>query len=373
VEDGRIAAIGGGFSGEREIDCSGLVLMPSFVDLHAHFRDPGQTQKETIETGCKAAVHGGFTYVNLMPNTAPVCSDMETVCYVRREAERVGLCGVHQTLSITKGFDGVTLSDMEEADNGVRWLTDDGNGINNIETLYHAMHIADEYDLGLMLHEEERFLTPVDSYLAEDIPTARDVKLAALTGCKTHFCHVSTIGSMKAIIAAKAEGANITCEVSPHHLALNDETAGHVAPPLRSEAHRACLVECVKNGHVDAIATDHAPHTPEDKAKGINGFTGLDLAFATCYTTLVRNSIITLGELSRLMSYNPARLMWLDGYLIEEGLPANLVLADLETPFTATEACIHSKSKNSPMLGKTLYGSIRMTINEGKIVYEKFD
>ncbi|MCL2056967.1 MAG: dihydroorotase [Oscillospiraceae bacterium] len=376
IDGGRIAAI---FDCGVEpphcciIDCTGLVLMPSFVDLHAHFRDPGQTQKESIESGCRAAAHGGYTFVNLMPNTSPVCSDMETLRYVREKARKAGICGVHQAVSITKKFDGKTLSHLDKIDESVLWLSDDGNGVNDIETIYRAMLLAKAKGIGLMLHEEERLLTPIDSYLAEDIPTARDVKLAALTECKTHFCHVSTVGAMDAVIAAKSLCANITCEVTPHHIALNDSTPGNVAPPLRGEAHRAYLIECIKKGFVDAIATDHAPHTAEDKASGANGFTGLDLSFAACYTSLVKSGHISISALSRLMSYNPAKLMGLGDYLIKEGAAANLTLADIHTPFIAGEGHILSKSKNSPMLGKTLYGIIKLTIKEGEIVYENFN
>jgi dihydroorotase len=373
LADGVIEAIGEGLCGDSVLDCDGLTLLPSFVDLHAHFRDPGFTQKEDILSGSRAAVHGGYTFVNLMPNTNPVCSEMEIVRQNRRKAAEIGLCDVHQTVSITKNFDGHTLTHWDNLDDTVRWLSDDGNGVNDLATILEAMRLAKQQGRGLMLHEEERLLTPQNSYLAEDIPTARDVKLATFTGCKTHFCHVSTIDSMNAILAGKQAGGNITLEVTPHHLALSDQTDGHVAPPLRSEEHRLYLLACIRRGLVDAIATDHAPHTPADKAAGANGFTGLDLAFATCYTTLVRGGILPLGELSRLLSTNPAALMGLGKALIEEGCPANLVLVETETPFTVTAAHIHSQSANTPLLGRTLYGTIHKTIKGGKIIYEKAD
>lgn len=373
IDRGRIRQLGEALHGDRELDCAGLTLLPSFVDLHAHFRDPGQTHKEDIESGSRAAVHGGYTFVNLMPNTKPVCSDMDTVRAIRRKAAEIGLCDIHQTVSITKDFDGKTLSHLEELDGAVSWLTDDGNGVNDLATILGAMRYAAKEGLGLMLHEEERLLTPLEPYLAEDIPTMRDVKLAILTGCRTHFCHVSTLASMEAILEGKRQCRNITCEVTPHHIALSNTTPGNVAPPLRGDEHRRFLIDCIQRGLVDAIATDHAPHTPEDKAAGMNGFTGLDLAFPTCYTTLVHSGVITLRELSRLMSYTPSGLMGQGPALIEEGLAANLVLVDTTTPFTVTEEHIHSKSKNTPMLGKTLYGTVLMTIKEGEIVYEKAD
>ena len=374
IKDGVILAVGETPPGrvDREIDGGGLTLMPSFVDLHAHFRDPGFTQKEDIHTGCRAAAHGGYTAVNLMPNNNPICSDMKTVRYIREKALALGICDVFQTVSITKEFDGVTLSHLDGLDSGeIPWLTDDGNGVEPSSVIIAAMGYARERGFGLMLHEEDRALTPLDSYLAEELPTIRDVRLAEFIGCRTHFCHVSTSRSIEAIAEGKKRGAPITCEVSPHHLVLNDQNPGKVAPPLRGESHRRAMIDAVKSGIVDAIATDHAPHTPEDKSAGANGFTGLDLAFPTCYTILVREEEIGLNMLSKLMSRNPAQIMGVPGGLIRVGEPANLVLIDLNKSFTATESHIHSKSKNSPMLGKELWGEVYMTIKGGKITYER--
>ena len=374
IKDGIISDVGEASpkSADREIDGSGLTIMPAFVDLHAHFRDPGLTQKEDIHTGCRAAAHGGYTAVNLMPNTSPICSDIKMARHIREKAAALGICDVFQTISITKGFDGVTLSHLDDFDSGeVPWLTDDGNGVEPSSAIISAMLYARERDFGLMLHEEDRAITTLDSYLAEELPTMRDVRLAELIGCRTHFCHVSTIRSIEAIAKGKKRGAPITCEVSPHHLALNDENPGKVAPPLRGESHRRAMIDAVKSGIVDAIATDHAPHTPQDKAAGANGFTGLDLAFSTCYTILVREKETSLNTLSRLMSRNPARLMGIPGGLIRVGEPANLVLIDLDKSFTVTESHIHSKSKNSPMLGRELWGEVYMTIKGGKTTYER--
>jgi len=377
IDGGKIAEIGEISSDrpgiERVIDADGLTVMPSFVDLHAHFRDPGLTHKEDIETGCMAAVHGGYTFVNLMPNTSPVCSDMDTVKYVLDKAEKSGLCDTHQTVSITSGFDHKTTDHIKELDSSIKWITDDGFGVDDTKTMLNAMNIAKEKGFGVMLHEEDSALTKINMYLAEELQTFRDIELAILTGCKTHFCHVSTINAAKYIIAGKKRCNHLSFEVSPHHLALNDTNGGKVAPPLRGEEHRKFLVECIKAGEVDAIATDHAPHTAEDKANGMNGFTGLDLSFATCYTALVKAGHITLSALSRLMSFNPAKLMGIDGGYIEQGAAANLVIVDTNAKFTASESDIHSKSKNSPVLGQEFFGKVIMTIKGGKIVYEKAD
>ena len=372
LEHGKIAAIGTGLStAGRVIDAAGLTLLPSFVDLHVHFREPGFPQKEDILSGCRAAVHGGYTAVNLMPNTNPVCSDMETVRQIRARAAELGICYVHQTVSITNHFDGEDIRHLEQIDRDVRWLSDDGLGVQSTGTMLRAMRFAKQRGIGLMLHEEDNALTHVDSYLMEELPTERDIELALLTGCATHFCHVSTKRAINAIIAGKKRGAPITCEVTPHHLALNDQNGGRVAPPLRGEEHRAYLVQCLRAGHIDAIATDHAPHTPADKAAGANGFSGLDLSFATCYTTLVEPGHLSLQQLSRYMSYSPARLLGVPGGLIEVGQAANLVLVDLGKHFIAGQEHIFSRSKNSPMLGTRLSGEIILTLKEGELVYEK--
>ncbi|MCL2068750.1 MAG: dihydroorotase, partial [Oscillospiraceae bacterium] len=371
IADGKIASAGRNpaYGDAPAIDCTGLTLMPSFIDLHAHFRDPGLAHKEDIATGCRAAVHGGYTAVNLMANTKPICSDMQTVRYVQDKAKETGICDVFQTVSITKDFDGETLSHIDALD-GVKWLSDDGFGIQSSEVMLRAMRKAHERNTGLMLHEDDSAIFPIDSYFGEELPTLRDVRLAQITGCKTHFCHVSTRNAMQYIIDGKIRGANITCEVTPHHLLLNDTNPARVNPPLRAEEHRQALIEAIKTGHVDAIATDHAPHTAEDKALGAPGFTMLDLAFPACYTALVKPGHISLPALSRLMSASPAKLMGLPQVTITQGSPADLVILDLEHVFTADESHIHSKSKNSPMLGMTLHGLVVMTIKEGKIVYE---
>ncbi|MDL2234174.1 dihydroorotase, partial [Ruminococcaceae bacterium OttesenSCG-928-L11] len=371
IENGKIKQIGANLTGDRVIDAAGRMIMPSFVDMHTHFRDPGFTHKEDIETGSRAAVHGGYTFVNLMANTNPVCSDMETVRYVLDKARATGLCDVHQVATITDRMEGTSIDHIDRLDfPTVRWLSDDGKGVQDTAVMLAAMRKAGQQGFGLMLHEEDPAMTHVNSALAEEFQTYRDVELAVLTGCKTHFCHVSTAAAMEFIIEGKKRSRHITCEVTPHHLMLNNETKGNVAPPLRPEEDRSCMVEYALSGHVDAIATDHAPHTPEEKAAGINGFTGLDLSFATCYTILVRENGMPLTALSRMLSFTPAGLMGLPPHLIDEGMDANLVLLDLDTPFTVTEEHIHSKSKNTPMLGKTLYGTVCMTIKGGAIVYE---
>ncbi|WRS26813.1 dihydroorotase [Oscillospiraceae bacterium MB08-C2-2] len=373
IENGLIAQIAEHIEGDFEtvLDGGGKVLLPAFTDLHAHFRDPGLTHKEDILSGCRSAVRGGYVNVSLMANTKPVCSSMDTVEYVLEKGKQAGLCRLHQTVSITEGFDGKTLSHLDALDTAkVRWLSDDGVGVADTGVMLAAMDKANQLGLGLMLHEEDPALTHRNLYLAEDLMTTRDVKLAVHTGCKTHFCHVSTIDSLGDIISGKLMCDNITCEVTPHHLCLNDTTEYAVAPPLRDESHRRYLVECLRNGYIDAIATDHAPHTQEDKEKGVNGMVGLECAFAACYTHLVRTGEITLSQLSALMSRNPARILGFEGGVIEPGVPADLVLVDVESPFVFNASDCSSKGHNTPFDGQTFYGRILMTMKQGEIVYE---
>lgn len=378
IRDGKIAATGDALPvppDTRVIDGKGLTVLPAFVDLHAHFRDPGFPQKEDIETGCKAAVKGGYTTVNLMPNTDPVCSSMEVARYVTEKAKKTGLCDVFQTVSITKDFDGFTTAHIHDLNESVRFLSEDGFGVNSTKAMLDGMILAKSKGMGVMLHEEDAALTRIDSYAAEEIMTARDVRLASLTGCKTHFCHVSTIGAMDSIITGKLACGNITCEVTPHHLALNDTTNYRVAPPLRGEAHRRYLIDCLKNGLIDAIATDHAPHTPGDKQNGANGITGLDLSFPVCYTALVQTGELTLSQLAAAMSENPAKILGLGSQKgkIEPGFDADLVLLDLSAEYTVTPERLASKSKNTPFIGEALCGEVVLTIKQGEIVYEKTD
>lgn len=373
IRDGLIVEIGNEIIAPDAtvINANYLTVMPSFIDLHAHFRDPGFTHKEDVLSGCLAAVHGGYTAVNLMPNTKPVITDLKSVQYVEQKAQEQGLCDVYQTAAITRDFDGKTLSHLEELAGHIRFLTDDGNGVEDSKTIWNAMVWAKEHDIGLMLHEEERFINRFDSYLSEELPTFRDSRFAYHTGCRTHFSHVSTKRALDFIWEAKQAGAPVTLEVAPHHIALNDENGGRVAPPLRSEFNRLALIKAIKEGKVDALATDHAPHTPEEKAAGANGFTGLDFSFATCYTVLCVENKLPLTSLSRLLSYGPASILKIHGGLIEVGQPANLVLVDLMANYIACEEQIVSRSKNSPILGRSLWGEVVMTLKRGKVVYEK--
>ncbi len=351
------------------IDAKGLALMPSFIDLHSHFRDPGLTYKEDIYTGSLAAVKGGFTAVNLMANTIPVCSDMETVNYVLNKGQIVNLIDIHQSVSITKDLKGEDISHLDKLDSSIKMISDDGRGVSDSRLMLEAMSKAKEKDIIVISHAESEELSSVDTRLAENTMTWRDLALAKFTGCHLHIAHVSTSEAIKDIINAKREGARITCEVTPHHLTLTSKVKYKVNPPLREAYDIDCLINAIKEGWIDAIATDHAPHSSEDKLKGANGISGLETAFPVCYTKLVDEGHISINKLSELMSKNPAKLMKLNKGEIKIGYDGDLVLVDLNKEYKIDAENFSSKGKNSPFDGVITKGMIMNTIKAGRIVY----
>jgi dihydroorotase len=374
IQNGKIKDIRTGLSADcHTIDGTGLTLMPSFIDLHSHFRDPGYTYKEDIQSGAMAAVKGGYTYVSLMANTNPVCSTMDTVRYVIAEAEKTGIIDVHQCMSITYGMDGKTLSHLNSIEPElVKMISDDGKGITSNITMYKAMMIAKETSLIINSHVEDKEIAQIDSRLSENLMTLRDIELAKATGCRLHIDHVSTSQAMEAIIRAKQKGyGNITCEVTPHHLFLTNEIDYAVNPPLREKEDTTYLINALKNGFIDVIATDHAPHSSEDKRKGSPGISGIETAFSVCFTILVQTGHVTLNKLSELMSKTPATIMGLCKGDIKIGNVADLVLVDINKQITVDPDTFSSKGKNTPLGGRKLSGEICMTVKSGRIVYEK--
>lgn len=372
VKDGIITEIGKGLNKDCEIiDVKGAVLMPAFIDLHSHFRDPGLTYKEDIETGSRAAVKGGYTAVNLMANTKPVCSDMKTVNYVINKARETGLIDVHQTVSITKNLDGKDISHLESIESSVKCISDDGKGVYDSKVMLEAMETARKKQLVVMAHEEDEKISPISQRLSENLMTARDIALAKYTGCHLHLSHVSTKEAMDEIVRAKIAGYKITCEITPHHIALTDKVEYKVNPPLRAIEDVRYIVNSIKAGYVDAIGTDHAPHTAEDKRNGANGISGIETAFSVCYTSLVKNNTITLNKLSELMSKNPGEILKLNKGKIEIGYDGDFVILDLKNRYTVDAKSFQSKGKNTPFDGMELFGIVLKTIKGGKIVYEQ--
>ena len=374
IEKGVIKELGTELNKECEtLDGKGLVLMPAFIDTHAHFRDPGFEYKEDIESGSKAAVRGGYTTVTLMPNTKPVCSSKEILDYVINKGKEVGLVDLYQTVSITKNLSGEEINHLREFEGNpnVKAITDDGKGVSDSKIMMEAMKIAKENNWIVMSHAESPEFSKVDMRLAENMMTWRDITLAKFVDCRLHMSHVSTKEAMKYIIEGKNDGVKVTCEITPHHLALNNKISNYrVNPPIREEEDVNFLIKAIKMNYVDCIGTDHAPHSKEDKEKGAPGMIGIEQAFSICYTKLVKENHISLNKLSQLMSGNAAKLLNINKGKLQPGFLGDLVLIDLNKKRIFKEEDIVSRSKNTPFNGMEFYGDVVVTIKSGKIVYK---
>lgn len=397
IEDGRIAAPEGSTSGATVVDANGLVVTPGLVDLHSHLREPGREDKETIETGCRAAAVGGYTAVSAMANTDPVADNAAVVHEVRDLAERAGMCDVFPVGAITRGLAGEEMAELGEmVQAGVRMFSDDGRCVPSTRVLRNALTYARAFDGAVIAeHCEDASLAEggqmhegYHSYSlglagqpreAEEIVVARDLALARLTGGRLHLCHLSSAGSVSLVRRAKAEGLRVTAEVTPHHLVFTDEDLRtydsnfKVNPPLRTAEDRDALIEGLADGTVDAVATDHAPHAVEEKETEFDqasfGTTGLETALAAVLTFVVGSGAMTLTGALEAMSTRPARILGTDdhGRPLEPGAPANVIAFDpaaewvVEPPFA-------SKSRNSAFLGRTLRGRVVHTIYRGELV-----
>lgn len=370
IKDGKICGVGLNISKQCPcIDGRGLTLIPSFIDLHAHFREPGYEYKEDIESGSKAAVRGGYTAVNLMANTNPVCSSMDIINFVEQKAKKIGLIDVHQCASITKNFDGHDISHLDNLTSDVRIISEDGKDVMDSAVMLSAMLKAKEKGMIVMCHSENHSFSSLDMRLAEDTMTWRNITLGGYSGCKVHIAHVSTEESMRYIIEGKNKGYKLTCEVTPHHLSLYEPLQYSVNPPLRNKKDVDFIINAIKDGHVDAIGTDHAPHSIEDKKNNKPGISGIETAFSVCYTKLVKNGIITLSKLSELMSKNPANIAGFNKGRIAPGYDGDLVLIDENKKYKIDAAEFESKGKNTPFDGMEVYGEIAATFKDGKVVY----
>lgn len=373
IRGGKIAAIGTGLDpqGEEVLNAQGRTLLPGFVDLHCHWRTPGFEYKEDVASGSAAAAAGGFTFVNLMPNTDPVCSSAEIADEVMKQAAQIGLCGVNQTVSITKDFDGITLDHLKTLPEHLKFITEDGKGVQSGEVMAKAFAICAARGITIMSHAEDMDISPWDYRLAENLETVRNLHLCEYYNTRLHMCHVSTAEAVAAIGEAKWKGVPVTCEVSPHHLWFADLDY-KVNPPIREERDTAALVNAIQMGSVDAIATDHAPHSDDDKASGMAGMVGLETAFGVCYTKLCRQAGLPLSRLAELMSTNPALILGLSGKgRIEVGADADLTLVNLSEPYVVDKATLHSKSSNTPFHGVELYGRVDATIYGGRLTYRR--
>lgn len=378
----------------RVIDASGLVAAPGLVDAHVHFRDPGFTYKEDIETGAKAAAKGGFTMVVCMANTKPAVDNLETLKYIQDKAAKTGI-HILQASTITKGLQGKELVDMDAMANaGACGFTDDGIPILNEKILVEAMEKARELDLPVSLHEEdpafiirpgvnqgtvsEKLGYGGASRTAEDVMVARDVILALHTGASVCIQHISSGNSVELVRTAKKLGADVHAEATPHHFTLTEDavleygTLARMNPPLRTEKDRQEIIEGIKDGTIDMIVTDHAPHSMEEKAKPLadapSGITGLETSLSLGIKSLVQPGYISLMKLMELMSKNPAEFYRMEPASITEGAVADLVIFGENELWTVDKFA--SKTSNSPFKGWELPGKVHFTICDGNIVYE---
>ncbi|KHS55980.1 MAG: dihydroorotase [Terrisporobacter othiniensis] len=396
IEDGKIKEIGkiDGETFEEIIDASGYVVSPGLIDVHVHFRDPGFTYKEDILSGAKSAARGGFTTVVCMANTKPVVDNVETLKYINEKAKEACI-NVLQVGSVTKSFRGKELSNFEELlEHGAVGFSDDGIAIMDTEMLYEAMKKAKELDVPISLHEEDsNFIETAgvnDSEIAkklglkggaktcaEDIMVARDCMIALETGAKVSIQHISSGVAVETVRFAKSLGAKVYAEAAPHHFTLTEEDVlkyGSLAkmnPPLRSEKDKQIIIEGLKDNTIEIIATDHAPHSNEEKNRAFaacpSGIIGLETSLALGVTSLVNKEHISLMSLLEKMTINPARLYNLNRGYIAEGEVADIVIFDENEKWTVTD--FDSKSSNSPFVGCELLGKVKYTISEGKIVY----
>ena len=353
------------------------LLLPAFIDPHAHFRDPGFPEKETLESGCLAAAAGGYGTVVCMANTKPVIDSLEAVWALQDRARALGLIDLYPVLALTEGMEGKSTAHLEalEKRSGLRslprLLSEDGKDVEDPLVFQRALRIARNLGIPVSCHCDRE---------GEDKATQRVLDLGRETGASVHVAHVSTAGALESIRRAKARGEfPLTCEVTPHHMALTAKDAeklgaqrrGKVHPPLRQEPDRQAVLRALEDGTIDAIATDHAPHTGADKENGAPGFTGLETAFAVCFTVLTGERPLGLKKLSALMSAQPARLLGLtDRGRLEAGLRADVVLIDPEKRWTVRPDLFRSRGKNSPFTNRELTGQVLMTIHEGRVVYD---
>ena len=398
ISDGKISRTGNNISADADkvIDGTGLVLMPSLFDMHVHFRDPGLTYKEDILTGCAAALAGGVTGVLAMPNTKPPCDNPETIRYIIDKAEGTGV-EVYPVGCITGGMSGNGLCDYEALKAaGCICISDDGRPVENAEMMRKALELSNENGLLVASHCED--LNIINGGImnkgetsgklgvkgmdraSEDYITAREMILASSVNARIHICHVSTEGSAAMIRFAKSRGVRVTCETAPHYFMLTDKLLEkrdadyRMNPPLRTPEDVRAIIEAVKDGTIDCIITDHAPHAAEEKAdfeKAPNGVVGLETSLAATLTALYHTGEISLNRVVELMCANPRKLLGLEVPAIKEGSTADLVIADINKKWTVIPEKLHSKSHNTVFKGMELTGKPLVTISKGEIRYNE--
>ena len=398
IDDGIIQEVGENLhrGADQVIDGTDLVLMPSIFDMHVHFRDPGLTHKEDILTGCAAALAGGVTGVLAMPNTKPPCDSPETIRYIIDKAKDTGV-DVYPVGCITKGMSGEELCDFDALrEAGCICISDDGRPVENAELMRRALELSNQNGLltashcedlniingGIMNKGEvsEKLGVKGMDRASEEYITAREMILAKSVDARIHICHVSTKDSAAMIRFAKSMGVKVTCETAPHYFMLTDELLTkrdadyRMNPPLRTREDVRAITEAIKDGTIDCIITDHAPHTAEEKAdfeKAPNGVVGLETSFAATLTALYHTGEITLKKVVELMCVNPRKILGLEIPAIQQGKTADLMIADIDRKWTVEPERLHSRSHNTVFKGMTLMGKPLVTISKGIIRYDE--
>ena len=379
IDDKKIIEIAPNIMGDYEvIDCSGRIIFPGLIDVHVHLREPGFEYKETIKTGSMSAAKGGFTTIMTMPNLKPVPDSVENLKVQMDIINKDSVVNIYPYGAFTKGEKGEELADIDDLAKYVKAISDDGVGVNNLELLDQGMKLVKKNNLVIASHAEDNIYktAPKGEYLAVE----REIKYAIKNDVKYHFCHMSTKESFDFIRKAKKNGAKITCEVAPHHLFLNEEMIKgnpnfKMNPPLRCNADMEATIKALLDGTADIIASDHAPHSIEEKQKEYskcpNGIIGLETTLPLVYTNLIKTNKASLLDLKRWLVDNPSRIFNLENNEIRVGNNCNLVVIDIDNPHIYSVDEIKSKAQNSPYIGYKLYGWPILTICNGKIVYQK--
>ena len=393
IDEGKIIKIADAINEGKIINCTDLTILPSFIDCHVHFREPGFEYKSTIAEGANCAAKGGYTDVFMMPNLKPSPSDLKSV-ELLDSLRKDAIINCHILGTITKDEKSEELSDMDELRKYVKGYSDDGKGVKTSDLMYKAMINASRLNRPIIAHSEDEsllyggvvregiwnkdHLIPGILDISETAQLARDLVLAEKTNCQYHLCHISSKYSLELIKWYKTR-CKVSCEVTPHHLLLNemdlkDDGAFKMNPPLASIEDQKALIEGIKDGSIDIISTDHAPHSNEEKAKGLLkspfGIVGLETALPLIYTNFVKTNVISLKRMVDLMSLNEAKLFDLETHEIFEGNKANIVIVDFNKEFIIDSNFITTKSKSSPFIGMKVNGLVKYTIKDGGIIYE---
>ena len=362
IENGKISKIDSdiniaGIEDLEIIDGKNKILMPAFIDLHTHLRDPGLTHKEDLETGQKAALKGGFTVLCPMANTKPVCDNEQVMEYVLSKAKKLDLCDIKQVCAITENLEGEDIIDIEKMRTYTDLFSDDGYTLHNEKIMRDALVLSKELDFKVLTHCQPEFEI-----------VKRDLNMLKEVGGNLHICHISLKDTLDEIKRYKNDGYKFTCEVGPHHI-FGYGLEYRVNPAFAEEEDMKHLIQGIKDGYIDMIGTDHAPHTKEDKEKGAPGISNIEVAFQMVNKVFNENNI-SLNKLSEMMSANPAKLLGLNQGLIKEGLRADLVIVDSEQEEVIDVSKFISKGKNNPFDGQKVRGKIIMTIRDGRVMYD---